>query len=420
MANIGEYSPKSGRTIKEDDSVVNLADKIDELHAALVTNGDAKVQLSGSIDAQLQGELAEKLATIEKQNQTITQLSRLAPSSPPSDFTKAPGGKVLLKGNSEAGFYGFLQPEEFGLIENNPSGSQEFDGDNLALALGISQGTSQFSDTAWMKFSSYGKILFRPVKTIRRSISWNAIYNAGAVYGDDSVGICPPNGRVGAELSIDETDNSINIDTATDDGFLRSSAVLASAGDTIVLAGFGDNDGEHEIESITDTKIIVTSASTLVDFSGTNDSRIWNKDDEVAQNAIETIGGLQYRIRLMKGAANDPVDSYSESDRGSRGDANEWNRLILPLHERAKDGNWNYPAYAPENVDDWGVGLTDENMMTHNQFGNGSYHWCQEVRNDTQTYRRVVRGYLGASYLYAFGSWITGSYRGWSPVLELL
>jgi hypothetical protein len=271
-----------------------------------------------------------------------------------------------------------------------------------------------------MKFSWYGKILFIPVKTLRYGISWNTIYNAGAVYGDDTVGVLPPNGRVGTELSVAATDNSININTAVDDGFLHSDAVLGSTGDTVVLAGFGDNDGEHVIDSITDTKIIITSASTLVDFAGTNDSRIWNKADEVTQDATITAGGSQYRVRLMKGAANDPLDSYADADHNSRGVANEWNKLILPLHARAKDGSWNYPDIAPLSVDDWNIGLSDEDLMTHNQYGSGSYSWCQEVRNDSETYRRVARGISGVSYLRAYSSWFTYSRGGWRPVLQLI
>ena len=370
------------------------------------------VQQVGSIDAELQGDLADSLATIEKQQETITELSRLAPSSPPSDFTEAPGGKVLLAGDSEAGFYGFLQPSEFGEIEDNPEGSKTFNGDNLALALGISQGTSQYSDISWMKFSWNGKILFVPVKTLRYSISWNTIYEAGAVYGDDSVGTLPPNGRAGLELAI--ISDGVTGTDFTDE----ASAIIATSGETLTIAGSASNDGTYDVTGVTNTKITL-DATLTPESSGNNDLRIWNPLDEVTQDAIETIGGLQYRIRLMRGAANDPVDSYVDSDRGSRGDENEWNRLILPLHERAKDDSWNYTEYAPESVDDWTVGLTDENMMTLHDYGSGSRSWCQEVRNDSDTYRRVDRGGYGVSSLSAPYSWSTVSNLGWRPVLEL-
>ena len=345
-------------------------------------------------------------------DEIISNLSRLAPSSPPTDFTEAPGGKVLLAGDSSAGFYGFVQPNDFGDLTNNPVESQTFSGDNLALALGLSQGTSQYSDVAWMKFSFGGKILFTPVKTLRYATSWNAIYNTGAIYGDDSVGVLPPNGRAGLELEI-VSDGVVGTDFTTAD------AIIASNGETLTIAGSTSNDGTYNITTVTNTKITL-DATLTPEAAGNNDIRIWNPTDEVTQDAMVTIDGLQYRVRLMRGAGNDPVDSYADIDRGSLGDANEWNRLILPLHERASDGSWEYPNYAPTAVDDWTVGLTDENLITHSDFGNGSYSWCQETRNDIETYRRVVRGYSGTSNLVAVYSWGTGSNYGFRPVLELV
>ena len=359
-------------------------------------------------------DLASVLSKLtELENEVLSNLSRLAPSSPPSDFTTAPGGKVLLAGDSSAGFYGFVQPSDFGGITDNPVGSQTFGGDNLALALGISQGTSQYSDVAWMKFNFGGKILFTPVKTLRYTITWNTIYNAGAVYGDDSVGILPPNGRAGLELEI-IADGIVGTDFTSE-----ADAIIASNGETLTIAGSASNDGTYDIITVTNTKITL-NATLTPEAAGNNDIRIWNPTDEVTQDAMVTVNGLQYRVRLMHGAGDDPVDFYGDVDRGSLGDANEWNRLMLPLHQRASDGSWLYPIYAPASVDDWTVGLTDENLMTHDDFGSGSYSWCQETRNSIETYRRVIRGYLGVAHLSAYDSWITYPISGWRPVLELV
>ena len=345
-------------------------------------------------------------------DEIISNLSRLAPSSPPSDFTEAPGGKVLLAGDSSAGFYGFVQPSDFGDLTDNPVESQDFSGVNLALALGLSEGTSQYSDVAWMKFSFGGKILFVPVKTLRYGTSWNAIYDVGAIYGDDSVGTLPPNGRAGLELEI-VSDGVIGTD------FTEASAIIATSGDTLTIAGSASNNGAYNITTVTNTKITL-DATLTPEAAGNNNLRIWNPTDEVTQNAMVTVSGLQYRVRLMRGVASDPVDSYADINRGSFGDANEWNRLILPLHERASDGNWLFPDYAPTAVDDWTVGLTDENLITHSDFGSGSYSWCQEARNDIETYWRVFRGHDGVSGLSAAGSWRTPSVYGFRPVLELI
>ena len=58
------------------------------------------------------------------------------------DLTNSPGAKVLSRGNTEAGFYGFVQPSEMGLITANADGFKDFSGANLALACGLASGTS--------------------------------------------------------------------------------------------------------------------------------------------------------------------------------------------------------------------------------------------------------------------------------------
>ena len=155
-----------------------------------------------------------------------------------------------------------------------------------------------------------------------------------------------------------------------------------------------------------------------------NDDNYDPDTDRVSQNAIVTIGGLQYRVRLFRGAADDPTDSYADSDRGSIGPDNEWNGIILPIHQRAKMQDWNHPAYAGT-TEYWDVNLTDEDLRTHHTFGTGNRSWCQETRDTIQgeepTFsRRVSRGLNGASLLLARTSSLVGSSFGFRPVLELL
>ena len=135
------------------------------------------------------------------------------------------------------------------------------------------------------------------------------------------------------------------------------------------------------------------------------------------QDASITINDTTYNVRLLRGAADDPTNSFDDGDRGSIGPENEWNALMLPIHERAKTGNWNYSQYAPNDVEDWGVGFSGADLITHYDFGNGSYSWCQETR-DTDVSQRVLRGYDGVSTLGAKNSASTASGRGWRPALE--
>lgn len=361
------------------------------------------------------------LPTGETQNRMAIALEKLAGLSPGNidDYTGSPGGKVILKGDKEYGFLGFVQPEDMGELLDNPDGSQEFNGVNLATAVGITQGTAINSNTPWMKFFSGGEIIFVPVKPIRHSTSWNSIYNAGAVYGDGSIGVTPPNGRSGNKLSVDGANSSFLIEpSATDEGFLRDSAVIAAVGDTIVTRGFAneENNGEFVISEITDTAIKV-NATLFTEPKGRNSASIYKKGDEVAQDAEVTVGKHKYKVRLLKGAAQDPLNSYSDADRDLVGPASEWNGLILPLHEKAKLGNWNYRSYAGD-VDDWGVGLTDADLVTHHTLGRGSYSWMQET-SDVASFRRVLRGGDGASYGDHYTSWRTWFAVGWRPALHL-
>lgn len=363
------------------------------------------------------------------QFQELINVQRLIAGKGIQDLTNSPGSKTLLKGDTQAGFYGFVQPSEMGLIKSNPEGKQEFNGANLALALGISSGTSFNPNVPLIKFHYKGKVLFRPLTSYRHSIAWDKIYEAGVAYDTLDEGFLPPAGRCGTLLSIDGSDNSIN---TTTQNFLGDKTVgtdsadtVGAAGDTLTLKGWTKvaNNKTVTITSITNTKIIV-SGETLESETGGKESRFYNTAKNVNQGKTILIGDKSYRIYLMKGAGTNPTDSYSDPDRGAAGVDNMWNKLILPMHEHAKLGNWTYPAYAvDENGDkitlDWGIGLTDENLRTHNTYGPGSYNWCQETVNTT-SWRRVYRGYYGASNLGGGSSWGASSGYSWLPVLEAL
>jgi hypothetical protein len=334
-----------------------------------------------------------------------------------TDYTDAPGAKVLVGGNRTNGFYGFVQPHEFGEIAANPVGRKEMNGANLALAIGLTGGTAINSDTAWMKFSRNGEIYLVPVKPIRHSTTWNQIYAAGAVYGDGTVGMTPPNGRAGNRLSVSGETNAYLIDNPGD-GFLRASAVFGKVGDKLVARGFVNaaNNGEFTITAITDDAITVDG--DLVDEASTSKASIYEKTQAVNQNRDVVIGGNRYRVQLLKGASQDPLDSYSDADRDMVGPNSEWNHLILPMHEKAKLQNWAYKSYAGE-TEDWGIGLTDADLITHHTFGAGNYTWCQET-NDNESYLRVIRGGGGASRAVHNPSWFVYSHYGFRPALRLL
>ena len=250
-----------------------------------------------------------------------------------------PGPEELIAGDAQAGFFGEVESNEF------------ITGEQLCNELGITQGRLQYSDTEWLKFASKGETIFVAKKPIRNDISWDHIYEQGAVYGDGLIA--------------------------------------------------GESGAEHH------------------NPPGT----------AIRQDATVEIDGNTYKVRLLRGAADDPTDSHDDPDRGSIGtldgnynsseSENEWNNLFLPIHENATDDSWAHPEYVPDNVPDWNVGYSDADLITHRDRGYGSYAWCQETR-DTDESRRVYRGYYGVSALLTGASSSTSSNRGFRPALVLI
>lgn len=91
------------------------------------------------------------------------------------DNSGSAGSNMLIAGTMQQGYFGTVLASEL------------WTGTQLSSAVGISQGTIQFDDTPWLKFALDGKILFRPMKAFRRSISWDAINTAGCVFGTKTV-----------------------------------------------------------------------------------------------------------------------------------------------------------------------------------------------------------------------------------------
>jgi hypothetical protein len=128
------------------------------------------------------------------------------------------------------------------------------------------------------------------------------------------------------------------------------------------------------------------------------------------------IKGLTYKARLFRGAEHNPTNSYNDLDKDSIG--SEWNDLMYPIHEHAATSNWTYPEHVGINVQNWGIGFTDDALLTHAHYGNGSYSLCQE-ESDTNT-QKIARGGQGVSNVYMYHANSDNSNVGWRPVLELV
>ena len=104
-----------------------------------------------------------------------------------------PGPSELIAGDMTAGFFGEVPTSEL------------ITGDDLATTLGITQGTAQFGNEPWLKFALDDNIIYVAKKPYRHSISWEHIYQAGAVYGTHDNGYNPSGGNriQDANISVD-------------------------------------------------------------------------------------------------------------------------------------------------------------------------------------------------------------------------
>lgn len=93
-----------------------------------------------------------------------------------------PGPKIVLAGNTTNGFFGEMKQSEL------------FSSEQMSGMGNLTEGTILTNpDTVpmWLKFAIDGKILYVAKQQLRTLISWNALYNAGLVYGTKDRGKYP-------------------------------------------------------------------------------------------------------------------------------------------------------------------------------------------------------------------------------------
>lgn len=167
---------------------------------------------------------------------------------------------------------------------------------------------------------------------------------------------------------------------------------------------------EEWLKFVIDGKIIFKSKKPFrhsISWDHINSQGCVNGTKTVTKN------GVTYKVRLMKGGngnASDLVNGPKKS---------EWNKLMLPIHVKAKDQSWAYANNVDTPTPYWGIDFTDADLLTHNSHGSGSYHWCQEVFHSNAS-NRVCRGNVGVSSSGNATSSNASAGLGWSPCLEVV
>lgn len=100
-----------------------------------------------------------------------------SPIESPPDFSSTPGPNTLIAGEEWLGYYGVTSAEDL------------ISGDGLATLIGLTAGTSQFSDEGWLKYNNAGELTYVAKKAFRHTISWNHINDVNSVFGNRRVQI---------------------------------------------------------------------------------------------------------------------------------------------------------------------------------------------------------------------------------------
>lgn len=106
------------------------------------------------------------------------------------------------KGIKAAWKYWTLTGHQYCVFLGEVSSNDFITGENLAISVGITQGNLQHNDTPWLKFILDNEIIYIPKKPIRNTISWEHIYQAGAVYGTGDNGLAPSGGNRIQDASV--------------------------------------------------------------------------------------------------------------------------------------------------------------------------------------------------------------------------
>lgn len=94
-----------------------------------------------------------------------------------------PGPTTLALGDMSAGYFGPV------------SSSEVFTATGLRAALSITSGTLWNDAPDWIKFAHNGRVKYIASKPMAYSLTWQALYLAGAVYPNTGVGNYPPVGQ---------------------------------------------------------------------------------------------------------------------------------------------------------------------------------------------------------------------------------
>ena len=168
-------------------------------------------------------------------------------------------------------------------------------------------------------------------------------------------------------------------------GFWGEVATLITGADLCTQIGLTQGTLQHSTEPW--LKFTLNGKMLLVAKKTFRHTVSWDDINAVGAvwgEKIIEIGSVKYRVRLLS--------------------TREWNDLMYPIHVDHPSGAPNWAEY------------TDQDLLVHSSFGNGSYSWTQTKSGEN----RINRGYIGVTNSTSNTPSAMNYYLSFRPVLETL
>lgn len=185
----GEFCAQQADQWVDDETICEAVFNNTIATEAVAKSHTARVAVSESTTAQnVIKNLLSKTAEKSKHNFNLYGLY-----GPAADSSDSVTGDFIYDEDRDVGFYGVTSADDL------------INGSDLASEIGLSAGTAFNDNAGWLKFfvgknaadpistrhqtvSAKNRVVFVAKKTLRNDLSWEDIYDAGAVYGTDGAG----------------------------------------------------------------------------------------------------------------------------------------------------------------------------------------------------------------------------------------
>ena len=176
-------------------------------------------------------------------------------------------------------------------------------------------------------------------------------------------------------------------ETVTSSNFITGDALASSLS---LTSGTSINSNTNWLKFLSNGKVVYVAQKPIRYNISWNDI---NSVDAIDGTAIVTIGANNYKVRLLAGATSDPVDTSIVGNEAIR---SEWNRLMLPIREKAPS-SFGSSSTILQPTEDWGLDMVSSDLIDIDANGDLIYGQWELTKTQSTDSRDVIARYVGTA-----------------------